>query len=667
MASSFPSFEKTIQFLWLCFFISNLLDLAHADPPYSVCSNNSNYSANSTFQNNLQILMSSVRSNASVSKLYNTSTGNDLDRIYAQYMCINYITNDSCSTCITAASQDIMQVCPGDKEAVVWEELCQLRYSNQSFLGHLDVSGNIALDNIKDVENPKQFRLVVNETLSDLTKQVAFNASANMYATRQAAFTNTETLYALVQCSTDLSPDDCNTCLRVAMENISSCCDASRGGRVLSRSCYLRYELYAFYEGANESSKIPVPGKSNRRKTWIIIILTVAAALLVVVILGSLIFYHAMRNGIKKWKKQNTGLDRNCHGIGHPNNNDLQLQNFQRDGLNDGESAFFDLASIYAATGNFSDSNLLGQGGFGPVYKGKLSDGKEVAVKRLSACSEQGTDEFTNEVMLIMKLQHKNLVKLLGLCVDGDEKLLVYEFMPNRSLDVFLFDKKERARLNWRTRIGIVNGIAKGTLYLHEDSRHRIIHRDLKASNVLLDKDMNPKISDFGMARMFAGSEGEANTARIVGTYGYMAPEYAMEGLYSTKSDVFSFGVLLLEIITGKKNSEFNKSKRAPSLLAYAWQLWNEGKELELIDPLMADSCCSDEFSRYMHVGLLCVQEDPCERPTMSSVVLMLKKESSILTQPDRPAFSVGRFADNEANAGNCSVNALTISSISPR
>ncbi|KAI5570334.1 hypothetical protein BDE02_11G021700 [Populus trichocarpa] len=598
--------------------------------------------------------MSSIRSNASVSKLYSTSTGNDLDRIYAQYMCINYITLDSCSTCITAASQDIMQVCPGDKEAVVWEELCQLRYSNQSFLGHLDVSGNIGRDNKKDVENPEQFRLVVNETLSDLTKQVAFNASANMYATRQAAFTNTETLYALMQCSTDLSPDDCNTCLRVAMENIPSCCDASRGGRVLSRSCYLRYELYAFYEGANETSKSPVPGKineiknnfpkineGNRRKTWIIIILTVAAALLVVVILGSLIFYHAMRNGIKKCKK--------------------------RDDLNDGESAFMDLASIYAATGNFSDSNLLGRGSFGPVYKGKLSDGKEVAVKRLSAWSDQGADEFTNEVMLIMKLQHKNLVKLLGLCVDGDEKLLVYEFMPNRSLDVFLFDKKERARLNWRTRIGIINGIAKGTLYLHEDSRHRIIHRDLKASNVLLDKDMNPKISDFGMARMFAGSEGEANTARIVGTYRYMAPEYAMEGLYSTKSDVFSFGVLLLEIITGKRNSEFNKSKRAPSLLAYAWQLWNEGKELELIDPLMADSCCLDEFSRYMHVGLLCVQEDPCERPTMSSVVLMLKRESSILIQPDRPAFSVGRFADYEANAGNCSVNALTISSISPR
>jgi hypothetical protein len=157
-----------------------------------------------------------------------------------------------------------MQVCPGDKEAVVWEELCQLRYSNQSFLGHLDVSGNIGRDNKKDVENPEQFRLVVNETLSDLTKQVAFNASANMYATRQAAFTNTETLYALMQCSTDLSPDDCNTCLRVAMENIPSCCDASRGGRVLSRSCYLRYELYAFYEGANnESSKSPVPEESK--------------------------------------------------------------------------------------------------------------------------------------------------------------------------------------------------------------------------------------------------------------------------------------------------------------------------------------------------------------------------------------------------------------------
>ncbi|KAB5533825.1 hypothetical protein DKX38_016911 [Salix brachista] len=284
MAYRLPSSEKTIQLLWLCFFISNLLDLAHADPPYKACSN---ISANSQFQKNLEIILSYLRSNASVSKLYSTSTGNDHDRIYAQYMCLNYETNDNCRTCIATASEVILQLCPEDKEAVVWEEICQLRYSNQSFLAHLDVSGNKALDNKEDLENPAQFRLVVNETLNDLANQVAFNPSTNMYATRKVAFTNTDPLYALMQCSTDLSPDECNTCLRVAMANISSCCSASRGGRVLSRSCYLRYELYAWYEGANETSKSPpVPGK-------------IAAALLVVGILGYLIYCHAMRNGSK--------------------------------------------------------------------------------------------------------------------------------------------------------------------------------------------------------------------------------------------------------------------------------------------------------------------------------------------------------------------------------
>ncbi|KAJ6292239.1 hypothetical protein OIU78_024417 [Salix suchowensis] len=169
MAYRLPSSEKTIQLLWLCFFISKLLDPAHAgNPPYKACSNNS---ANSQFQNNLEIILSYLRSNASVSKLYDTFTGNDLDRIYAQYMCLNYVTNDNCRNCIARASEAIMQLCPEDKEAIVWEETCQLRYSNQNFLGQLDVSGNDPLNNTEDFENPEQFRLVVNETLNDLTKQ----------------------------------------------------------------------------------------------------------------------------------------------------------------------------------------------------------------------------------------------------------------------------------------------------------------------------------------------------------------------------------------------------------------------------------------------------------------------------------------------------------------
>ncbi|KAF9617217.1 hypothetical protein IFM89_035099 [Coptis chinensis] len=215
----------------------------------------------------------------------------------------------------------------------------------------------------------------------------------------------------------------------------------------------------------------------------------------------------------------------------------------------------FDFNVVSAATNNFS--NKLGQGGFGPVYKGKLLDESEIAVKRLLRSSGQGVQEFKNELVLISKLQHRNLVRLLGFCIDKEEMMLLYEYMPNKSLDAYLFDPAKRVLLDWSKRFNIVDGIARGLLYLHRESRLRVIHQDLKASNILLDEDMNPKISDFGMARIFGGKQTLANTTRVVGTYGYMSPEYAMEGIFSEKSDVFSFGVLLLEIVSSKKNNSF--------------------------------------------------------------------------------------------------------------
>ncbi|CAD6333319.1 unnamed protein product [Miscanthus lutarioriparius] len=284
------------------------------------------------------------------------------------------------------------------------------------------------------------------------------------------------------------------------------------------------------------------------------------------------------------------------------------------------ELPIYDVETIAAATDSFSTNNKLGEGGFGPVYKGKLEDGQEIAVKTLSKKSKQGLDEFKNEVMLIAKLQHRNLVRLIGCGISGEEKMLIYEYMANKSLDYFLFDRTKSMLLDWQTRYHIIEGIARGLLYLQQDSRYRIIHRDLKPENILLDKDMTPKISDFGLARMFGSEDTEINTGRLAGTRGYIAPEYQINGVFSMKSDVFSFGVVVLEIITGERNR-----------IVYPY---------------------SDHLSLLEH-------EKPEDRPLMSQVLQMLASaENSSLQTPKQPGFAARRAATENPSTSklDCSV-----------
>uniref|UniRef100_A0A0E0KVP4 non-specific serine/threonine protein kinase n=1 Tax=Oryza punctata TaxID=4537 RepID=A0A0E0KVP4_ORYPU len=283
-------------------------------------------------------------------------------------------------------------------------------------------------------------------------------------------------------------------------------------------------------------------------------------------------------------------------------------------------SPLVEFITVYSATNNFS--NKLGGGGFGPVYKGVLPDGQEIAVKRLSNSSGQGLEEFKNEVIVLSKLQHRNLVRLFGCCVHGEEKMLLYEYMPNKSLDSFIFDESKRLVFGWKLRYKIIQGIGRGLLYLHQDSRLKIIHRDLKASNILLDDDFNPKISDFGMARIFGEHQLQALTHRI--------------------------------IVSGRRNSSFVDEEWSMNLLGYAWTLWKEGIVSELIDPLMGTICSYDEVCRCIQVGLLCVQELPGDRPSMSLVLRMLSGDVT-LTAPKQAAFFVGRVPldDNDTGSGN--------------
>ncbi|CAA2993145.1 G-type lectin S-receptor-like serine threonine-kinase At4g27290 isoform X1 [Olea europaea subsp. europaea] len=332
----------------------------------------------------------------------------------------------------------------------------------------------------------------------------------------------------------------------------------------------------------------------------------------------------------------------------------------------DHELPLFDLSTISKATNNFSINNKLGQGGYGPVYKGMLEDGQDIAVKRLSKTSMQGLDEFMNEVICIAKLQHRNLVKLLGCCIQGQEKMLIYEYMPNKSLDLILFDQTRCTLLNWPKRLQVVNGVARGLMYIHQDSRLRIIHRDLKASNILLDIDMDPKISDFGIARTFRENENEVLTSKVVGTYGYMSPEYAVHGRFSVKSDVFSFGVSVLEIVSGKRNSGFSAEDQHLNLLGHAWTLYKDGRSFELVDPYLRDPANPFEVLRLIHMGLLCVQQCPDDRPSMTTVVAMLDNEIA-LPPANQPGFFTERDAFLTESIASNSLCGTTITQLEPR
>ncbi|XP_028759043.1 putative serine/threonine-protein kinase [Neltuma alba] len=307
------------------------------------------------------------------------------------------------------------------------------------------------------------------------------------------------------------------------------------------------------------------------------------------------------------------------------------------------EQKVFSYETLVSATKNFNPNHKLGEGGFGPVYKGKLEDGREIAVKKLSVRSNQGKKEFVNEAKLLARVQHRNVVNLLGYCVFGSEKLLVYEYVPHESLDKILFRSDRRKELDWQKRFAIIAGIARGLLYLHEDAHDCIIHRDIKASNILLDGKWNPKIADFGMARLFPEDETHVKT-RAAGTNGYMAPEYMMYGNLSTKADVFSFGVLILEIISGQRNLSFNLDLDSQNLVDWVYKLYKKGRSLEIMDTAIAASAVPEQVAMCIQLGLLCIQGDPKDRPPMNRVMVVLSKKPGHLEEPKRPGVPGSRY-----------------------
>ncbi|XP_038689887.1 probable LRR receptor-like serine/threonine-protein kinase RFK1 isoform X2 [Tripterygium wilfordii] len=348
-------------------------------------------------------------------------------------------------------------------------------------------------------------------------------------------------------------------------------------------------------------SDFKVCSNTKSKGSPLYIIVGVGAACFVFIVLGILLWNRLVQG---KWKKRKEGSEL--------------------------PTGTFTLKQIRAATDDFNSSNKIGEGGFGPVYKGLMFDGTVVAVKQLSSKSRQGNREFLNEIGIISCLHHPNLVTLHGFCVEEDQLLLVYEYMENNSLARALFGPANLPlQLDWPTRLKICIGIARGLAFLHEESRLKIVHRDIKATNVLLDRDLNPKISDFGLARLDEDENTHVST-RVAGTIGYMAPEYALWGHLSQKADVYSFGVLALEIVTGKSNTSFLPTEDFVCILDWACHLQHSGNILELVDEKLRSEVNKEEAHIMVKVALLCTNASSTIRPTMSEVVSMLEGEMSV-------------------------------------
>ncbi|KAM3354811.1 hypothetical protein ACQJBY_025515 [Aegilops geniculata] len=655
------------------------------------CGQSGNYKSNSTYEANLRLLQSTLpKKAASSTTLFATDTvGNVPNVIFALALCRGDTNASACEVCLVTAFQDVQEHCANYMDAAVYYDSnpCMLRFSNQNFLA-TTVNEHILV--IVSIESLMNFPKLLLFTLLNSTALAAVNSSRR-FTTSRLDVSSFPTLYCLMQCTPDLTANDCTACLQPYNQYTLKYMDGKKGGRVLGTRCTMRYEIFPFFQGdpmlriINLASEVPAINKtmppfavnppprspvaaspppeaqaatqglhgrnSRKRALWII---TVAAPLLSI-FLCVICFVVWMRR-----RRKGTEILHDQAAMNRPEENAL----VSRLEGKSSEFTLFDLSEILHATQNFSKENLLGQGGFGPVYKGQLPDGTEIAVKRLASHSGQGFTEFKNEVELIAKLQHNNLVKLMGCCIKGEEKLLVYEYLPNKSLDFFIFDVSRTTLVDWNKRCVIIEGIAQGLLYLHKHSRLRIIHRDLKASNILLDQDMNPKISDFGLAKIFSSNDTQGSTKKVVGTYGYMAPEYASEGIYSIKSDVFSFGVLLLEILSGKRNSGFHQHEDFLNLLGYSWHLWEGGRCLELLEASIVEEIHAAEASRYINIALMCVQERADDRPTMSTVVAMLNSENVSLPEPKHPAyFNLRVSKEDESGIVPYSNNADTICS----
>ncbi|XP_048606969.1 putative cysteine-rich receptor-like protein kinase 39 isoform X2 [Brassica napus] len=589
---------------------------------------------NSSYAQNRRDLFSTLANKVVTNGgFYNASLGQYPNTVYALGFCEKYYEQKACLRCLESLALDTETSCGNITKSFVWSSddedrfWCLVRSSNQPF-GNLELIPPLIEADPDHIEPSKDMTLFMQQWESAVNKTLETATQANTssvhkyYSAIHAHFTEFPNVNMAMQCTPDITSQDCKQCLGDCVEYFREQFRGRAGGMASFPSCLFRWDNVTSMPAlprppAQEKRPSSIPEKKGRCTHREIITTIVVATFINLLVFVGFYKVNARR------RKLNNGINQ----------------------YSDSDGQFmlpYDLGTILSATADFSPENKLGQGGFGTVYKGILLNGKEIAVKRLTRGSEGGI-EFRNEVSILTRVQHTNLVKLLGFCNEGDEKILVYEFVPNSSLDRFIFDEEKRSLLTWEVRLKIIEGVARGLVYLHEDSQLKIIHRDLKAGNILLDAEMNPKVADFGTARLFDTDETRDETKRIAGTRGYMAPEYLNYGQISAKSDVYSFGVVLLEMISGQRNNSFE----GEGIAAFARKRWAEGRPEVIIDPLLGEKP-SNKIIKLIQTGLLCVQQNATKRPTMSTVIVWLGSESTITIHSTKTPASTSSHSQSE-------------------
>ncbi|KDP26626.1 hypothetical protein JCGZ_17784 [Jatropha curcas] len=529
--------------------------------------------------------------------------------VYTLGECMKDLDPTDCNLCFAQSKTQILRCLPfqlGTRGGRLFYDGCYLRYDDYNFFNETLSSQDRTVCANGTFNNGS--KTVFSANAMELVRNLSVQAPKSDGFSVGFVNRGNVSVYGLAQCWELLNASSCETCLANAVSKIANCTPKEEG-RVLNAGCYLRYSPQKFYNNSG-TANVGNGGRSHLA----VILAVISSAVAVTLIVSTAVFFGKKRIAEKRRQRNELGA---------------LLTTLNNSKLN------FSYESLERATNYFHSSTKLGQGGSGSVYKGVLPDGTVVAIKRLLFNTRQWVDHFFNEVNLISDIQHKNLVKLLGCSITGPESLLVYEYVPNRSLQDYFFDKNNVRPLTWEMRYNIILGTAEGLAYLHEETELRIIHRDIKLSNILLGEDFTPKIADFGLARLFPQDKTHITTV-IAGTLGYMAPEYVIRGKLTEKADVYSFGVLVMEVVSGRRNNAFVQD--SGSILQMVWTLYGTGRLCEAVDPKLEGDFQEEEASRLLQIGLLCVQASADLRPAMSIVVKMLNNSHEI-PQPTQPPF----------------------------